>query len=466
MFGGPFHRNAFTTAIGVCVAITIWLNLDRLQRTSLGSRLDPTAGFHTTPTTTHGGDDHLPSPVVEYFNQVFSPEKPASYDFPALRQHCDRTEWTPEREDVYLQCGGMFAGMTSIMSEVKTCLKMAVEAGTGIILPAMPLRDSTNLKEFNIENDQAYMPYDQWFDAKHLIEGLGRACPRMKVLHPDQLNPDKGGKVTVKNQWEIDIMDAPGYRQYTSHFWTGNPFKIFFDEQLTKLQKQSTPGKGISVIKINAIFLLFRITDDPTGNDLKLWNDLSLLIRFLDKPRKIVNQLLGQMNRPFYGVHFRVENDTIWGSLESQLTLDLDALDKAWSMYGKGHASGISSEKKPLVYLACGDEEQMKKFVEAGKARGWEVTHKWGLARQSSSPETVQLIDELAFDFQGAVDMGMMIQSHFFIGISGSAFSSTVANARDVTGRYRWSSLGGLDDGGARSHLVTDGVASSYPCCL
>ena len=32
--------------------------------------------------------------------------------------------------------------------------------------------------------------------------------------------------------------------------------------------------------------------------------------------------------------------------------------------------------------------------------------------------------------------MGLMIQSYFFISISGSAFSSTVAYIRDPIGRY------------------------------
>jgi hypothetical protein len=58
------------------------------------------------------------------------------------------------------------------------------------------------------------------------------------------------------------------------------------------------------------------------------------------------------------------------------------------------------------------------------------------------------------------------VQSYFFIGISGSAFSNTVAHARDPIGRYRWSSLEEEDDGGARTHIVSDGVQSSYPCCL
>jgi hypothetical protein len=352
------------------------------------------------------------------------------------------------------------------MSEIKTCLKMAVEAGTGLILPTIPLRDSIDLKEFNVANPEAFFPYDQWFDAEHLKDGLGRACPRMKVLHPDSLNQDQADKVTIKNQWEIDVTKAPGYIAFASHFWSGNPFVTFFNDEFARLRKESPgTGEGISIIKVATIFLLFRITDDPTGDDLALWNDLGLLMRFLEKPRKIVSHLLAQTHgRPFYGVHFRVENDTVWASLENQLALDLDALDQAWSMYKEDN--GMSSEK-PLVYIACGDEDQIKAFVDGGKARGWDVTHKWDLARQSPDPETVKMINELAFDFQGAVDMGMMIQSHFFIGISGSALSNTVAHARDVTGRYRGSSLRKRPgDAGARSHIVHDGQASSYPCCL
>jgi len=187
-----------------------------------------------------------------------------------------------------------------------------------------------------------------------------------------------------------------------------------------------------------------------------------MLVRFLEKPRKIVHNLLDQTHdRPFYGVHFRVENDTVWQSLKDQLHADLDALDKAYEMYGD------KSKQKPLVYVACGDEKQMKAFQEGGKERGWDVTHKWDIARQIGDGETVKMIDELAFDFQGAVDMGMMVYSHFFIGISGSAFSNTVAHARDVTGRYRGSSLREkFDDEGSRNYLVHDGQPSSYPCCL
>lgn len=409
----------------------------------------------------HDDNSPLSAQVLDYFDQVFA-EHPGLYDFPALRQQCEHATW--RENNVYLKCGGMSAGLTSIVSQVKVCLKMAVDAGLGIVLPAMPLRDSTDLTQFNFMNGSAYLTYDQWFDADFLTEQLKLVCPKMKVVPPQQLD---SVWFPVKHSWNIDIGKAPGYQQFQSYFWAGRPFRTYFDDEFKKLEglealnenKDEAKENGITVITIASNFLIYRITDDPTGQDMKLWNDLGHLIRFREAPRKIVSQLLDLIaDRPYYGVHFRVESDTIWSPLEIQLPLDLDALDKAWAIYGK------PGQDKPLVYLACGDEEQVKKFVAAGAERGWDVTHKWALAQDAT--ETLAMIHELPFDFQGAVDMGVMLRSHFFVGITGSAFSSTIGNARDVTGRYRGSSFVVFDDANARTHLFNDGDASHYACCL
>ncbi|KFY70571.1 hypothetical protein V498_10316, partial [Pseudogymnoascus sp. VKM F-4517 (FW-2822)] len=364
----------------------------------------------TTNTNTNTNTDVTTGalPKLTYFDQAFSAGPPAPYDFPALRAQCARTHW--RTDDVYLQCGGMAAGLTSIMSQVKVCLKMAFEAGTGLVLPSMPLRDSDHLKEFNLMNQDAYMTYDEWFDAAHLIDSVARACPHMKIVHPAQLDTPE---FPVAHRWQIKLEDAKGYKQFQSYFWAGRPFATFFDEQYTKLTQLDTLSphnkdnaqptdapKGLTVVNMASNFLLFRITDDPTGQDLKLWNDLGLLIRFTPTTRSLVAALLARVPRPFYGVHFRVEADTIWSSLEHQLKVDLDALDRAWELFG------TPGGEKPLVYLACGDQEQVAKFVEAGKARGWEVTHKWTLA--AGDKEMLEGIEKLPFDFQGVLDMGFM----------------------------------------------------------
>ncbi|CAG8975747.1 hypothetical protein HYALB_00011219 [Hymenoscyphus albidus] len=417
------------------------------------------APSHELSTTTS-----RPAESQEYFHQAFSSKKATALDFPTIKHVCDRIPWEEKEQDrVYLQCGEMFAGLTSIMSQLKVCFKYALDSGSHLVLPSMPLRDSTNLKEFNTENQKAYHEYGEWFDAEHLIETLGQACPKMKIVRIKQLNKD----VQVKYDWKVDIGKAPGYRLFTSYYWPGRRFQPFLEDELAKLREEAEKAPapehtdGITVVHIHAMFLVYRITDDPTGHDLKLWNEIGSLIRFKEDTRTIVNELLSLIGRPYYGVHFRAENDTIWSSPENQLAVDLDALDQAWAKFGSPDA------ERPLVYLACGDKGQVKTFVEAGAARGWKVTHKWDVASKSPNKEDLlKRMDALAFDFLGSLDMGVMMMGNFFLGITGSAFSSTVANARDGTGRYRGSSFYLEDDGGARSHLMNDGEADAYPCCL
>lgn len=457
------RRNVLLTSTFVVLLILFAL-ASRNLGFATSSALHLTASRPVSHGTKPGPPNELPVEALEYFHQAFSLEKPTPYDFPAIARVCERTQWPEKEEDiVYLKCGSMSAGLTSIMSQLKTCFKMALDAGSSLVLPSMPLRDSNDLQNFNFLNGEAYHDYGEWFDAEHFIENLGRACPQMKIVRPRQLDKE----VPVKYLWDIDLASAPGYRQFVSYFWPGRRFKPFFDDKITELReaaaKAPAPEKpnGITVVSIHAMFLVYRITDDPTGNDLRLWNEIGYLMRFKEDSRVIVNELLSLIDRPYYGVHFRAENDTIWSSPEHQLAVDLDALDYAWSMFGSPKA------QKPLVYLACGDKQQVRNFAEAGAARGWEVTHKWDIASKSPNQEDLlKRLDGLEFDFQGSVDMGVMMQGSFFFGITGSAFSSTVSNARDGTGRYRGSSFFLEEDGGARNHLLNDGEANGYPCCL
>ncbi len=409
--------------------------------------------------TPPGSNGVQPSVVDVYFEQAFSRETPSRYDYPGLQEACGRTAW---RDDVYVKCQGMSAGMTSIVNQVKVCLKIAIETGSHIVLPAMPLRDSTDLQQFNIENKDAYMTYDQWFDVDHLREVMGRTCPKLKIVHPNELDVS----VPVKHHWEILCSQATGFPGYGPFFWVGNPYDLFFQEQLELLQRnqslkpEENKKTGITLIDVDSKFVLFRITDDPTGQQLRIWNDLAIVIRYKQEPREIANRLVDKLKLQgaYYGVHFRVEKDSFWSSFEHQLSTDLDGLDKAWAKFG---SFGLS---KPVVYVACGDVTQAQRFVKAAAERGWEATHKWKLLEDD--PETTTLVNALPFDFQGAVDLGIMMRAQFFFGITGSAFSSTVSQLRDPSGRYRGSSLQLADDAGARSHLFFDGDAGGYPCCL
>lgn len=490
---------------------------------------------------------NTPSSVDVYFDQAFSLHPPQhGYTFPALRKQCDHTNWKRRASGgdsdrgssssnftaaAYLECEGIYLGLTSVISQVKSCLRMAIDAGTGVILPKIPLRDANNLLSYNQGNPAAERAFGDWFDESHLVDAMASACPGLEVVTPQDF--EAGGRLEgvvaagQAGRWEIDVHAAKFFRERDGYFWAGKPFGAFFDEQYAQLRKQHDKEKKLGeqagedgaegageteselqrraeegeaeareesrpksavVVGMRADFELFNVANDPTGHDRHVWDDLGRALRFPLEPRGIIDKLLRQIGGneenqeddkshspkpPYFGVHFRGEGDNMWASAAEQIHLDLDALDQAWELYQNSteFVSSGSSAKRPPVYLACGDEGSLNAFVEAGRARGWEVTSKYALAK-AMEKKTLERIEALPFDFQAIIDLGMLVRSHFFIGIMGSAFSYTTANLRDPLTRYRGSSFEVWDDEDARTHMFPnadrhgDATMEKYACCL
>lgn len=426
----------------------------------------------------------LSSPADIYFDQTFSLDPAHHYDFPALTRQCEGTEWISDMGigTMYLQCEGIYLGLTSVISQVKSCFKMAIEAGMGVVLPNIPLRDANNLLNYNQGNHAADRGFGDWFDVAHLRLVMEQACPKLAIRSPEDLSV-AGGDVQVHRSWIIDEHAARYFRERDGYFWVGKPFKEFFDLSLQALLTE--PGAqeefyrnpdgtvsedDVTLIAMRADFELFNLVNDATGHERHLWDEIGRALRFRHEPRLIVDEMLQQLESgPFFAVHFRGEADNMWASREEQIVVDLEALDQAWEMVkDEGVFKGYGDSKKPPVYLACGDANSIESFVVAGKEKGWDVTSKYGLA----SNTTLKRIAALPFDFQAIVDLGILVKSHFFIGIMGSAFSYTVANVRDATSRYRGSSFDVADDEGARTHMFAnndrygDLTMERYACCL
>ena len=163
------------------------------------------------------------TPSETLFEQIFSAEHPAPYDYSALAEVC-RT--FPATDDApYLNCTNIWLGVSSIMSQMKVCLKMTVDSGSNLLLPKIPLRDSKNLDEFNKANPDAFLPYDKWWDLDHLKEQMAKACPNTHILHPDDLY-----NTTLKNTLDVFLKDDPSYSILQPFFWAGRPFKTWFDD--------------------------------------------------------------------------------------------------------------------------------------------------------------------------------------------------------------------------------------------
>jgi hypothetical protein len=464
-----FGRRRLSPVLGLIAVVMVCYFAFRPS--GITRRMGSTLMGHETPTTplsvvldgTSPSSSHLAPQLHDYFDQILAPKPFEGMRLSNLKYTCEHTEW---RDDMYLNCLGINQGITSVMSQLKVCFKMAIDAGVNLMLPTMALRDSANLTNYNFMDESGHYPYKDWFDVEHLVQNMGAACPQMQIVEGKAPEP-------VRYTLDVDIDQDPAFQPFRGVFWPGHPFRPFFDQQVARKIVEwegrkliPVPEKGSTTVNIMPAFNSYKVTDDPTGDSLRIWYELGHLIRFKEVTRNIVASLMGKLaGGPFIGIHFRVEADaTNWAPIDQQIERTLFAANRAWKEYGWSQNGA-----RKVIYLACGDQGQIAKFVEA--AKGWHVVDKWSVAKDwpaQTAKDITDAINGLPFDHQGTVDFGVMLKSSFFIGVMGSAFSYTIANSRDPLSRYRGSSFDIQSTGAkqAASHLFEDNEALAYSCCL
>lgn len=422
--------------------------------------------------------------VAKLYDQVWT-ESPTPLDLVELRHLCERTTFSP---DIYLRCSPPYAGLTTIMSQVKVCVRTAIETGFNLVMPVMAMRSEDDLKEFNQQNPDRHIPYGDWFEEETLLSRLASVCPNMKVA---RLNDKKEPALEVTQEVELDLKIAPYFNGVGNWAWPGRDWVTWYREEVARIIKNDTESRGLSdsasngekvvVVRAFAPLSFFNVMYDVSGRSLALWNEMNYLIRFKPIPRRIVQGILSHLEdddtgvlQPYYGVHFRTEKDSpdAWIKADVQVKRILDMVETAWTAFShdresSSSSSSLSSPARKKIYLACGDTDRIAQFEQAANAIGWEVVDKYRLT-QSIDPTLHTALTRMPFDHQGMIDLGVMMLSEFFVGLTNSAFSFSIAHARDPRGRFGGSTIENFFDVEgrvARTHLFDDGEGA-YQCCL
>lgn len=393
------------------------------------------------------------------FHQVYDDSNPSFHRLSNIAAQCGRTHW---HDQIYLECQDIAGGMMNVISSTKTCFKMAIDLGYNVILPTMKTRDGP------VKSATTHLSYGDWFDEEFLVSRLSLACPQMKVA---RLNEDKTPDLTIRSTMKFDIASLPHYSQWGYYAWSGNDWHAIVQDYIDKEVAKLELGFGSIIVPMTARQGFYSLTNDSSGHDLRVWNDLNYLMRAKAEIRTVIAQVLKIMDkipkaRPFFGVHFRVEKDVPEGfvSAEEQRARLLDKLEEVWKTYRP------EGRMIKIAYIACGDRDQLHMLREEGAKKGWFIADKRSMAgsNEETDDRAIRAIDALSFDQQGIADFGMLLLSEFFIGSTASAFSYSQAHARDPSGRYSGSSITRYNDADSRlaaSHLFMDGEGS-HPCCL
>lgn len=344
-----------------------------------------------------------------------------------LARVCKETTWTP---GLVFICNNNSGGIGNIRNYILTCLRYAIEAGaTGLVMPEIRTRSVESLSDLMKE----YRELDYFFDSDHFRTGLTTHCPQITIYNqtwdiPNIQQPVRPHKITPRN---FGLRGGCDKRDLNRH---GDLFGVRFHEWLLESPTQRTLPP-ISQSHPRAIRLSWGVQwdwpvyrDGPEfvatyGGLLKFRSDILELGKSVTAAMRKFAVISGQPkgsngDTRFVGFHLRTENDALarWPNFDNQTAAYLRESSH------RGFKAG---------YLATGNATEASKFTSEAKSQyQTQVITKHDLLKDY--PEYLDALQALSWDQQALIDYLVLLGSDYFLGVSPSSFSMTVALKRNL----------------------------------
>ncbi|KAJ9149493.1 Alternative oxidase [Pleurostoma richardsiae] len=367
-------------------------------------------GFSGADSDTVKGDDVSDS--------VAEPETAHEVELESLKDLCADTTW---HKGLWVHCHSACGpnkksfcmGLNNARNRVQTCVRLAIDAGAGVILPSIATRDPNHL--VNTGTDRSYCP-DTWWDIASLKDTMQTACPQLKVeFCPPEDKP------------EIDRVITVPFRRYLEASHHTGSFHTLVDAALA--------DANLSVNDVSATDpLVIDFGDTYIGWNYRESGELGTirkaLFRALPFNRTLLDLSMRIFERPqlrggdFIGVHLRGESDwpAGFGTVQTQMAQYVEAIEHI-----AAHPGGSGTR---TVFVSCGDRGSIQTFREMLQPLGYEVYDKWGLLEDR--PDDLQIVESQRFDQKAIIEYQVLVGAKYFIGVIMSSMSSMIAFARTV----------------------------------
>jgi len=332
-----------------------------------------------------------------------------------LRELCDNTTWI---DGLWLHCHGrgkldeegkstFSGGLNNVRGRLQTCIRLAINAGAGVVIPTIASRDQAHLKNLGGGD---LVPASRYWNTEFLGESLQRECPQLRMRF-DLHGIDQERRVLGRTRhWKNSRYHDNGFRQ----------------EVFAYLQKASVTD----VSRSNPASLSFG--DTFLGWDYKLSGELATVrkdlfrtIAYNETLMEIGSQIRAspQLQRGYVGVHLRGERDwpNGFGNWRKQMnfyTEEITSLNRRLSL-------NITT-----IYVSCGNATVIDIFRKRLSLLGYSVHDKWSLL--GNNPAMLARIEALLFDQKAAIEYTTLFNSAFFMGPFMSSMSQLIAYAREI----------------------------------
>lgn len=399
--------------------------------------------------------------LQQQYGDLSLPDAPF-VSWPLARLCQDDTAWVP---GLVFMCNNNSGGIGNIRNFILTCLRYAIEAGaTGFVLPTIETRSKADLAQLF----GGQRPFDYFFDTQHFLHSLRDACPsltvydriedvpNLEVKKPEPLLPKEMGERAGCDYRDLN-RHTDAFRR-TLHAWVTDSAAKFNLPPMSELYPRVVqPVWGVQ-------------WEWPVAKDgAEYTNSVGGLLRFREDILELGKGIVNVMRKrsagtaaktgTFAGIHLRTESD----ALDFWPTFDTQASQFVQSVNDKGYAwvylaTGNTTEAAKLRHQFDAAQKDDNKKTNENKDKDEnkvQILTKGQLLKDQ--PRLLQMLQSMTWDQQALIDYIVLVSCDYFLGVSPSSFSMTIAAKRHLAADGIYTRpLKISDQGDARSRLVGD----------
>jgi hypothetical protein len=361
------------------------------------------------------------------------------FDFPpieseSIKSICDDVQWN---HTLVFTCDNSYGGVGNIRNSVLNCVRYAISAGAGLVIPRIIVRNNQNIAQIDT-SDRTSLAY--MFDVEHFVESLRLSCPALKLYNTEDEIPNREqspGPISVVPESLVNGTSRDGSAALqNSEQWR--------DQFYQWLEQYTSDNKGgPMIVHVGRLFLQYSVYSDGErfalefGGIMKLRSDArelatTTLRKLVQAYSPSIDLTQPILKDAFFGVHLRTESDAMhaWGSAGD--FWPFSKYKDQTAIYFK-QIKDPSRPNTAVIYVASGDLNEVAKFAEDAKALNMTVTTKSHLLDGKDKED----LESLAWDQQALVDFLIMPKASDFAGLGISSFAWNVVLKRHVFAKQK-----------------------------
>jgi hypothetical protein len=351
----------------------------------------------------------LPTPVNNFPNEFWPPDsvqvEPELVSNRELRDTCRSTKW---KKDIYLNCTtkrhneynvtiSFQIGATNVKVLIVNCIRLAIDAGIGMIIPLSPLRLESDPVQFNLWTDPSFL-----IDVDHIFESMNRECPELVMYRSDDFHKTILDSKSIYYPQREMVPPPP----IMIHEYASRMDQVMKDAGFTYDPIKPVPA----VIYENLALFAWNFDTEPV-----IRRTLREAVQYQPRLISLGRRIVDLIDAEYFGFHLRAEQDWPHNDYVRTVQQFLDI--------SKNHYSNITT-----IYVAIGDEHIEKRFQAEMAQINLKVLSKWDIAYRNQ--DILEEVSKLTFDQRAVLDQEILENAAYFYGNGYSALAYAVAYDR------------------------------------